>query len=362
MCESLAKGGGIASFVSNVTYAQSEVHNVSIGLINQISRECWVDIPENVQVVEFGKSQLGFSVKYPIRIYKYIKSIKPEIVHIHSSFLYYALSVILLHNSIKFVYTIHSDAVQENASKWDRMFLGLKKMCFRLGWMYPVTISRESKRSFDNLYDMDSKLIVNGIKQPCRVSRTNKLDTYRYTPNTTIFYHPGRITRAKNQLVLCQAFQKLISEGRDVVLIISGTKQDSCIYAELEKYLSDRIIYLGERNDVLELLAESDAMCLPSIWEGMPIVLLESLSVGCVPICSPVGGIPEVVENGVNGFLSASYNLDDYLVSLRKFVEMPKTEIERMRERALESFDKFKVENTAEAYSNYYSHLLSAKR
>lgn len=362
MCESLAKGGGIASFVSNITYVQSEVHDVAIGLINKISHDCWVDISANVNVEEFGKYQLGFSVKYPIRIYQYIRRVKPEIVHIHSSFLYYALSVILLHRRVKFVYTVHSDAVQENASRWDRMFLWLKKMCFRFGWMHPVTISKESKRSFDNLYGMDSKLIVNGIKQANIVSRTHKLDIYRYSSNTTIFYHPGRITKAKNQLVLCQAFQKLISEGRDIVLIISGTKQDSCIYAELEKYFSDRIIYLGERNDVLELLSESDAMCLSSIWEGMPIVLLESLSVGCVPICTPVGGIPEVVENGVNGFLSVSHNLDDYVISLRKFVEMPKPDIDRMRERALESFDKFKVEKTAEEYCNYYSHLLSKKR
>lgn len=361
MCESLAKGGGIASFVSNMAYAQSDVNDVIIGLINQIPREYWVDIPERVRVVEFGKSQLGFSLKYPIRIYKYIRSVNPEIVHIHSSFLYYALSVLLLHRRVKFVYTIHSDAVQENASRWDRMFFWLKKMCFRLGLMHPVTISKESKRSFDNLYGMDSKLIVNGIKQPCRVSRIHKLDIYRYSPNTTIFYHPGRITKAKNQLVLCQAFQKLILEGKDVVLVISGTKQDPCIYTELEKYFSDRIVYLGERNDVIDLLSESDAMCLPSIWEGMPIVLLESLSVGCVPICSPVGGIPEVVEDGVNGILSESHELADYLVSLRKFISMSKLEIDKMRERALESFDKYKVEKTAEKYGDYYSYLLSKK-
>lgn len=49
-------------------------------------------------------------------------------------------------------------------------------------------------------------------------------------------------------------------------------------------------------------MAHCDAMCLPSIWEGLPVTLLEALSVGCIPICSNVGGIPDVIESGMNGF------------------------------------------------------------
>ena len=361
MCESLAIGGGIASFISDITSAQVLHHNVTIGLINKQSTECRINIAKDVKVVEFGKSKAGFSIKYPIHIYNYIKKSKFDIVHIHSSFLYYALSVILLHKSTKFVYTIHSDAVQENASRWDRMFFWLKKMCFRLGWMHPVTLSNASKKSFDDLYGMDSKLIPNGIRR-CEVQcGTNLLDQYRYTSNTKVFYHPGRISEAKNQVVLCEAFRQLILDGQDVVLLISGTKQDVYIYSQLEHYFSDRIVYLGERKDVLELLNEADAMCLPSKWEGMPIVLLEALSVGCLPICAPVGGIPEIIQDGYNGLLASSSNLDDYIESLYRYLSLSKEATAKMKAYAKNTFDEYTIEKCSSKYCQFYESLLNGK-
>jgi len=320
-----------------------------------------VSIPKNVIVECLGKTRLGFSIKYPLLILMYIKRCKPEIVHIHSSFLYYALSVIILNRYVKFVYTIHSDAVKENASKWDRLFLWLKRFCFRKGWVYPVTISEKSKKSFDDLYALDSKLIVNGIIPPIGVTNQNKLTCYRYTNKTKIFYHPGRITEAKNQEMLCNAFSRLILDNMDVVLLISGTKQDISIYNQLEGFFSDRIVYLGERNDVLELLCEVDAMCLSSKWEGMPIVLLEALSVGCIPICTPVGGIPEVVVDGENGLISKDVKLDDYIDVLCRFMSMSDTDIIKMKAKVLQSFEKFSIDDTSREYCSYYHYVLSKK-
>ena len=47
-----------------------------------------------------------------------------------------------------------------------------------------------------------------------------------------------------------------------------------------------------------------DAYALCSSYEGMPISLIEAIGVGCIPVCTPVGGIVDVVHNGENGFLS----------------------------------------------------------
>lgn len=360
-CESLLRGGGISSFISNLVGAQAKTQSVTVAVINAECADNRVSMHPNVELKEFGKKRLGFSIKFPILIFKYIKQHKPEIVHIHSSFLYYALSVILLHRSVKFVYTIHSDAVKENASKWDKRFFCLKKFCFQRGWIHPITISQASKKSFDNLYRVESKLIVNGISQPINVIDKGKLARYRYSAQTKVFYHPGRITEAKNQVVLCEAFSRLILEGQDVVLLISGTIQDVSIYNQLERFFSDRIVYLGERNDVLDLLSEADAMCLPSKWEGMPIVLLEALSVGTIPICAPVGGIPEVIVDGKNGLLSKTSTLEDYIYVLQRFLSMPDSELQEMKLQAKQSFDYFDIKNTCVAYNDYYT-LLGSKK
>ena len=86
------------------------------------------------------------------------------------------------------------------------------------------------------------------------------------------------------------------------MLLLAGEKQKETIYTDLQRYFSDRIKYLGERNDVLDLLSASDIFACLRFGEGMPMSLLESLSVGCIPVCTPVGGIPEAVTDGVNGF------------------------------------------------------------
>ncbi len=61
--------------------------------------------------------------------------------------------------------------------------------------------------------------------------------------------------------------------------------------------------YLENCTIPLEYLKMGDAYALCSSYEGMPISLIEAIGVGCIPVCTPVGGIVDVVHNGENGFL-----------------------------------------------------------
>lgn len=350
--------------------------SVVIGLANELSRNndvrvCSIFKPvdggvfytrllERVRKEHLGVEKNGISFKNLWKIFKYLKNTDAEIVHIHGFFYYYALPIILFHKRIKFVYTFHSDAFMEN-SKWDRHIMWLKRFCMKHHWMYPVTISPESKESFTKLYGLDSRLIRNGVVCPKVSQNPNDVDFARITENTKVFFHPGRISTPKNQVVLCRVFQKLIKDGEDVVLLIAGTKQNESIFKELESMFCDRIRYLGERNDVPQLLAHADGFCLPSIWEGLPITLLESLSVGCIPICSPVGGIVGVIKNGYNGFLSRSSSEDDYYECMKQVLALSKEQINQIKVHCLETFVPYEISNMARLYLEYYNEVLKKK-
>lgn len=357
--ENINIGGGIASFVSNLTSIQVRENLVAIAVVNEQNKDLAMPFPEGIEIINMGKSKPGFSIKYPIYILRFLANSDYDIVHLHSSFLYYCLSVILLHKKMKFVYTVHSDAVKENSSKWDRMFWKLKKMCFKRDYIRPVTISDVSKKSFDDLYGMKSHMIYNGVKHVNLSFQGKQLSQWRYTTNTKLFLHPGRISEAKNQVTLCASFQNIINRGYDVVLLIAGTKQDEVIYGQIEKYFSDRIVYIGERTDIIELLTEVDAMCLSSIWEGLPITLLESLSVGCVPICTPVGGIPNVIKDGESGIIANSTNVVDYTNALIRFMELPAEQLSNIQDNAKNTFRKFDIKHTANNYQLLYNQILS---
>jgi glycosyltransferase involved in cell wall biosynthesis len=75
--------------------------------------------------------------------------------------------------------------------------------------------------------------------------------------------------------------------------------------------ISDRVRFLGAgtRDDVLTLFRAADAMLVTSAWENLPHTVLEALAVGTPVIATAVGGIPEVVDDGVNGLLVPAHDV-----------------------------------------------------
>ena len=71
----------------------------------------------------------------------------------------------------------------------------------------------------------------------------------------------------------------------------------------VELALEERFQFLGQRDDVLELLTGADAFVLASLHEGLPVALMEATSVGLPIVASCVGGIPQVLEDGVDALL-----------------------------------------------------------
>lgn len=348
-------GGGIESMICGLVNEMVVEHDVTLATIFKPKA---TDVFENkldkrVQRVSLGKVNPGFSVSEALKIFNLIRNGNYDVVHIHGFFYYYALSILLLHHKVKFFYTIHSDAVMENTI-WDKRLLWLKRICFTRKYIHPITISPASKLSFTKLYNVDSTLINNGVPRPIILSECNVISEYKKTPFTKVFVHAGRINRAKNQVVLCKAFAKLIENGFDVVLLIAGGNNDESIMSELQPLFSDRILYLGERSDITTLLYYADAMCLPSIWEGMPVVLLESLSVGCIPICSPVGGIVNVVKDGVNGFLSSDSSVDSYYAALLRFMKTSERDVQILKQNCVASFAPYDIKQVAEKYIHTY--------
>lgn len=348
------QGGGIESMICGLANAMSASESVTVCSIFEPkdSDVFWNKLAADVHRVSLGKTTPGFSVKEIFKIFWHIARGGYDVVNIHGFFYYYALTVLLLHKKVKFYYTIHSDAKKENSS-WDRQFYPFKKFCFKHGWVKPITISAVSQQSFNDFYQCESKLIYNGVPRP-QVNGKDTVKEWRKTPKTIMMIHAGRIDTPKNQVVLCRAMKRVIETGCDVVMLIAGSKQKEHIYKQIEPYFNDRIIYLGERTDIPQIMASCDAMCLPSIWEGMPVVLLEALSVGCVPICSPVGGIPNVIRDGENGFLSASSNEEDYYNALMRYIKMPAEERAQMKRNCLDSFEPYDIKNTAASYINFY--------
>lgn len=347
--------GGIASFLIGLSKSQAQYEEVGICTI--FKNNCYKDILDNSSVIVSSlenPSSFWSYLYFPFLVAKTIINSGYDIIHIHCSFVYYILAILLCHKRKSFFYTIHSDAFQEkNSSTIESFFWPIKKLYFKKGWIKPITISQQSEDSFYRLYGFHAKIIVNGIPLQS-VQDATFISHLRTNSNAKIYIHAGRISEAKNQVAMCRAFSRFILDGLDAYLIIAGSIQDKHIYSELKTFFNDRIIYIGQRNDVLSIFKAADFMLLPSKWEGMPISLLESMSQKCIPICSPVGGIVNIIEDNISGILMKDSTEESIYQSLRLSVKLSTQEIIQLREKCYSVVQNYSIEQTASDYLNYY--------
>ncbi len=115
----------------------------------------------------------------------------------------------------------------------------------------------------------------------------------------------ARLEEQKGHAVLLDALAEVWKRGLDFTLAVAG---DGALRAALEERaqqlgIGTRVRFLGQLDDVGPLLAAADAVVLPSLWEGLPLTLLEAMVRMRPVLATNVGGIPEVIENGVHGVL-----------------------------------------------------------
>lgn len=122
----------------------------------------------------------------------------------------------------------------------------------------------------------------------------------------------GRLTSAKAYNVLIDAFEIVNKRIKNSILLFVG---DGEMKTDLEKYVAKKeiekhVCFLGARSDIPELLSVFDVFVLSSDREGLPVALLEAMAAGVPVIATAVGGIPEVINDGWNGYLVPSRSAD----------------------------------------------------
>lgn len=349
--------GGIEAMICGLSNELAKEHDVTVCTIVNPSPDdkFYRELAPGIKRETIGRKGEGKPFKEMLKIARFVRKGHFDIVHIHGFFYYYALAILLHHRKTCFCYTVHSNALKEN-NPWDLRILPFKRFCFKHGWIHPVTISPASKESFTELYGCDSAMIPNGVARP-KPEEGSNLDPLRITPDTRVFLHASRICPEKNQVMLCRVFDKLVTEGKDVALAIAGPIHHHELFDEMSPFFSERIQYIGERADIPALLCTADGMCLTSFYEGLPVILLESLAAGCIPVCTPVGGILDVIDHGKNGVLSSEVSADAFYEAIQFFLSLSPDSLKEMKKACLVTSERFSIAQTADRYQVFYRKL-----
>lgn len=279
------------------------------------------DLSENIQYIN-AKVNEQKKLKILWTFVKYIYHIKPDIIHLHMCHMFALLALLLLGWKYKFYLTIHNDIRLNYAKRKHKIIFNFFG---RLGWLHFITISQTNYKDFNIIYPkLKNNLVYNG-RAP--LYKTNKypdvikeIKTFKVTNQTKIFLHIARCNPQKNQQLLIKSFNKLISEGFDATLLIIGAHfNDSKAGKELQQIACDKIHFLGTRTNVSDYIFNADAFCLSSLFEGMPITVIECVNTGIPIISTPVCGVIDIIKDGQNGIISKNYDISSYTESLKRF-------------------------------------------
>jgi sugar transferase (PEP-CTERM/EpsH1 system associated) len=236
-----------------------------------------------------------------------------------------------------------------------------------------VPVSHDLARWLQNVVNIPaakSQLIMNGV------------DTVRFAPNLPAATMPwagadkpfvigtvGRLQDVKDQATLIEAFALLCAarpaaqESKGLRLAVVG---DGPLRARLEQKaqdagVADLVWFAGARNDIPQLMRSFDLFALSSIAEGTPVTLLEAMACGVPVVATAVGGIPEVVQDGVNGALVPASNAQALAEALGRYAD------DRVRVSAHGAAAREKIEHhysvaaMVGAYTALYDQLCNSK-
>ncbi len=173
----------------------------------------------------------------------------------------------------------------------------------------------------------------------------------------------ARITPIKGHLRLLDVFAKIVRRVPRAILVIAGDgSARGAVEAQIAKLgLEQNVYVLGERRDIPLILAALDVFCLPSETEGMPITLLEAMAAGRPVVVSAVGAMPEVVTDGVSGFVAPPFDAAAFERALVELADHPE-EAERMGQAGRDRvFRDFNAETALENYEALYRRMLNGK-
>lgn len=122
---------------------------------------------------------------------------------------------------------------------------------------------------------------------------------------TTLIGFIGRLVQNKGLEYLLEAFSRVKKECVDstVMIVGYGSLMEELKKSAQRKGIGNDVLFTGQRRDIPAVLSAIDIFAMSSVKEGLPNALLEALAMGKPVVATAVGGIPEIVENGVTGLV-----------------------------------------------------------
>lgn len=293
-----------------------------------------------------------------IKSYKLVKELvesrKYQIVHCHSPIggviCRLACRKARKKYGTKVIYTAHGFHFFKGSSKTSWIiYYPVEKFCSKYTDIL-ITINNEDYDLATRKFKSKQVVYVPGIGVHTEeiknlvVNKDAIRSQFGFSHNDFVFMSTGQISIRKNHEVIIRALAKINDNHVKYLIVGFGEEEERLKKLVCSLGLQNRVVFAGYRNDVFRLLHSVDAFAFPSIHEGLPVALMEAMAAGLPIVCSKIRGIVDLIEDGHGGFLCDPYNVDEFVISMKKIISSDRHKYGEINIIKVSNFD-FKIVN-----------------
>jgi len=295
-----------------------------------------------------------------------IKKVKPGILHLHSSKAGFLGRLAGLFLGVKkIVYTSHGHVFRGYFSRFKSyFFLFLEKLLFPFTTKMVSLTEKEIEDWVEFGFNRKKFYVIhNGIRikdyERRGLDKMRARERINIPPHKKVILCIARLEYVKGVDILLESVN-LIKKREDFVLVIVG---DGSMREDLESFvrkesLEDKVIFLGEREDIPELISCSDFLVLPSRMEGLGISVLEGYVFNKPAIGFNVGGIPEVIKDKITGLIVEKENVLKLKEAILYFLDNEERVIEMGKNARIYLEEEFSYQKMKDNLLKLYSEIL----
>lgn len=248
-----------------------------------------------------------FDISVWNKVTNLIKEKQFNIIHAHGTRAASNVFFSAKKNKLPLIYTIHGWSFHQSQNGFTQTLRKLGENVITHMSDLNIAVSESNKKEGKSLFGINNiQVIYNGID-------LNKFNPQRTYPNLrhqfgvkdneTLIGYMVRLTEQKDPITMIQAMQKVCNQNKNIKLLIvgNGNLETSIKQMVSNTEIKDHVIFSDFREDVPAVLNAIDIYCLPSLWEGMPIGLIEAMAMGKATISTAVDGTKELINNYHNG-------------------------------------------------------------
>lgn len=296
------------------------------------------------------------------RFIKLVFRERPDIIHGKLS----PSVIVLIFTKILYPHAVYLFTLEHTLSSFTSILDKiLYVLAFRVLRIPIIVLSRKSYLSCKSLLgNVKITLLYNGISPISKTKVGSEIscliNNAKFDSNSSVLLSVSRIVPVKNLELQIDAVKKLSELGYNLILLVVGddpSKSKSEII-RLKMLANDRVIFVGSQPSVAEFFLLSDLFCLSSYTEGLPTVLIEACSAGLPIISTDVGGAREIVDDGLNGFISINHDVNNFADCIEKFLKLSPESKHAMKNYAVQKYsENFTLDIMVHKYSKFYKNI-----